>query len=150
MKDNRKNQDSFLKKLGTYQSGKSKKNPGHFRNRDPPSGGYVVEAYSEVQQPEDNGSFTSIFIIRYSIFAVRCSILIFSQKKIPVPTMWESGFKKPASTYSPALKRVVPSAQVGLTSLFEMVRGGPNRHRHRKRCPPNPSADEVEDCPILA
>ena len=41
--------------------------------------------------------------------------------------------KKPASTYSPALKREVPSAQVGLTSLFEMVRGGPNRHRHRKR-----------------
>ena len=40
--------------------------------------------------------------------------------------------KKPASTYSPALKREVPSAQVGLTSLFEMVRGGPNRHRHRK------------------
>ena len=46
--------------------------------------------------------------------------------------------KKPASTYSPALKREVPSAQVGLTSLFEMVRGGPNRHRHRKRCPSNP------------
>ena len=40
--------------------------------------------------------------------------------------------KKPASTYSPTLKRAVPSAQVGLTSLFEMVRGGPNRHRHRK------------------
>ena len=32
----------------------------------------------------------------------------------------------------PPAERAVPSAQVGLTSLFEMVRGGPNRHRHRK------------------
>ncbi len=52
------------------------------------------------------------------------------QKKIPTPQSG-IGIKKPASTYSPALKREVPSAQVGLTSLFEMVRGGPNRHRHR-------------------
>gem|GEM_PF-6139265 len=34
-------------------------------------------------------------------------------------------FKKVASTYSPTLKRAVPSAQSGLTSLFGMGRGGP-------------------------
>ena len=39
---------------------------------------------------------------------------------------------KLAFTYSPTLKRAVPSAQVGLTSLFEMGRGGPYRNKHRK------------------
>ena len=39
---------------------------------------------------------------------------------------------KLAFTYSPTLKRAVPSAQIGLTSLFEMERGGPNRHKHLK------------------
>ena len=33
-----------------------------------------------------------------------------------------------ASTYSPAV--AVPSALVGLTSLFGMGRGGPHRNRH--------------------
>ena len=37
-----------------------------------------------------------------------------------------------ASTCSPTLKRAVPSVQVRLTSLFGMVRGVPNRHRHQK------------------
>ena len=54
--------------------------------------------------------------------------------------------KKPASTYSPALKREVPSAQVGLTSLFEMVRGGPNRHRHRKPAYPKFGYNVFECC----
>ena len=36
-----------------------------------------------------------------------------------------TGFIKVASTYSPTLKRAVPSAQSGLTSLFGMGRGGP-------------------------
>ena len=51
-------------------------------------------------------------------------------KKKPLSKL--SGSLKLASTYSPTLKRAVPSAQVGLTSLFEMGRGGPYRHRHRK------------------
>ena len=38
-----------------------------------------------------------------------------------------------ASTYSPTLKRAVPSALVGLTSLFGMGRGGPHCYRHLKR-----------------
>ena len=38
-----------------------------------------------------------------------------------------------ASTYSPTLKRAVPSAQAGLTSLFGMGRGGPCCYRHLKR-----------------
>ena len=42
----------------------------------------------------------------------------------------DQGFLKVASTYSPTLKRAVPSAQVGLTSLFGMGRGGPHRNRH--------------------
>ena len=42
------------------------------------------------------------------------------------------GFKKAASTYSPTLKRAVPSAQAGLTSLFGMGRGGPCCYRHPK------------------
>ena len=37
-----------------------------------------------------------------------------------------------ASTYSPTLKRAVPSALVGLTSLFGMGRGGPHCNRHLK------------------
>ncbi len=39
---------------------------------------------------------------------------------------------KVASTYSPTLKRAVPSAQVGLTSLFGMGRGGPYCNKHLK------------------
>jgi hypothetical protein len=42
------------------------------------------------------------------------------------------GFLKVASTYSPTLKRAVPSAQVGLTSLFGMGRGGPYCYKHLK------------------
>ena len=38
-----------------------------------------------------------------------------------------------ASTYSPTLKRAVPSALTGLTSLFGMGRGGPCCYRHPKR-----------------
>ena len=41
--------------------------------------------------------------------------------------------KKVASTYSPTLKRAVPSALAGLTSLFGMGRGGPCCYRHPKR-----------------
>ena len=37
----------------------------------------------------------------------------------------DKDFIKVASTYSPTLKRAVPSAQSGLTSLFGMGRGGP-------------------------
>ena len=48
------------------------------------------------------------------------------------PHLIKSEALKLASTYSPTLKRAVPSAQVGLTSLFEMERGGPYRYRHRK------------------
>ena len=36
-----------------------------------------------------------------------------------------------ASTYSPTLKRAVPSALAGLTSLFGKGRGGPCCYRHR-------------------
>ena len=54
------------------------------------------------------------------------------KQKNLTPKYIEVRLKKVASTYSPTLKRAVPSAQVGLTSLFEMVRGGPNRHRHPK------------------
>lgn len=39
-------------------------------------------------------------------------------------------FKKPAATYSPAF--AVPSAQVGLTSVFEMGTGEPYRYNHPK------------------
>ena len=46
--------------------------------------------------------------------------------------MNETGFIKVASTYSPTLKRAVPSALVGLTSLFGMGRGGPHCYRHLK------------------
>ena len=47
--------------------------------------------------------------------------------------IYNRGFKKVASTYSPTLKRAVPSAQAGLTSLFGMGRGGPCCYRHPKR-----------------
>ena len=47
--------------------------------------------------------------------------------------MTDKGLKKAASTYSPTLKRAVPSAQAGLTSLFGMGRGGPCCYRHLKR-----------------
>ena len=43
-----------------------------------------------------------------------------------------TGFIKVASTYSSTLKRAVPSALVGLTSLFGMGRGGPHCYRHLK------------------
>ena len=49
------------------------------------------------------------------------------------PLFMGMGFKKAASTYSPTLKRAVPSAQAGLTSLFGMGRGGPCCYRHLKR-----------------
>ena len=39
---------------------------------------------------------------------------------------------KSASTYSPTIKTAVPSAQAGLTSLFEMGRGGPCCYKHPK------------------
>ena len=39
-------------------------------------------------------------------------------------------FKKVATTYSPRFN-LVPSALVGLTSLFGMGRGGPHRYSHR-------------------
>ncbi len=37
---------------------------------------------------------------------------------------------KKATTYSPTI--AVPSAQMGLTSLFGMVRGEPHRYNHLK------------------
>ncbi len=44
----------------------------------------------------------------------------------------DEGALKSASTYSPTLKRAVPSAQAGLTSLFGMGRGGPCCYKHPK------------------
>ena len=37
-----------------------------------------------------------------------------------------------AATYSSIPVRTVPSALIGLTSLFGMGRGGPNRYNRRK------------------
>ena len=53
------------------------------------------------------------------------------KQKNPV-TQRMTGFVKVASTYSSTLKRAVPSALVGLTSLFGMGRGGPHCYRHLK------------------
>ena len=53
------------------------------------------------------------------------------KQKNPV-TQRMTGFIKVASTYSSTLKRAVPSALVGLTSLFGMGRGGPHCYRHLK------------------
>ena len=52
--------------------------------------------------------------------------------KKPVTNSCNGFFIKVASTYSPTLKRAVPSALVGLTSLFGMGRGGPYCYRHLK------------------
>ena len=38
-----------------------------------------------------------------------------------------------ASTYFPTLKWAVPSAQVDLTSLFGIARGGPYCYKHTRR-----------------
>ena len=54
----------------------------------------------------------------------------YKPKKPPSNKWWR--FLKVASTYSPTLKRAVPSAQVGLTSLFGMGRGGPYCYKHLK------------------
>ncbi len=50
-------------------------------------------------------------------------------KKNPQQINVEDSLKK-ATTYSPT--NVVPSAQIGLTSLFGMVRGEPYRNNHLK------------------
>ena len=53
--------------------------------------------------------------------------------KQKIPTICMIGILiKAASTYSPTLKRAVPSALTGLTSLFGMGRGGPRCYRHLK------------------
>ena len=49
----------------------------------------------------------------------------------------DKGFIKVASTYSPTLKRAVPSALTGLTSLFGMGRGGPRCNRHLNSLSPD-------------
>ncbi len=54
-----------------------------------------------------------------------------SEQKTPT-ILANVGVIKAASTYSPTLKRAVPSAQAGLTSLFGMGRGGPCCYRHPK------------------
>ena len=54
-------------------------------------------------------------------------------KKKPLSVYLIRAFIKVASTYSPTLKRAVPSALTGLTSLFGMGRGGPRCNRHLKR-----------------
>ena len=46
------------------------------------------------------------------------------------PSYFYEGFLKKATTYSPTI--VVPSAQMGLTSLFGKVRGEPHRYNHLK------------------
>ena len=52
-------------------------------------------------------------------------------KKKP-PTLKLKVFKKKAATYSPTIV-AVPSALIGLTSLFGMGRGEPYRYNHLKR-----------------
>ncbi len=101
-----------MKKLSTKKKSQPHKvESGLKTGINPPSLSCVGQAYSPIRQLTD----TRTICAKKSLTSQRLMRL-----------------KKPASTYSPTLKRAVPSAQVGLTSLFEMVRGGPNRHRHRK------------------
>ena len=61
-------------------------------------------------------------------FFIRKKSKILAQKKPHITVR----LLKSASTYSPTIKTAVPSAQAGLTSLFEMGRGGPCCYRHPK------------------
>ena len=47
------------------------------------------------------------------------------------PSTFVEGFKRKAMTYSPTIM-AVPSALIGLTSLFGMGRGEPYRYNHLK------------------
>ena len=86
---------------------------------------YVVQIPSSPKFSSLNLS-RSIIIVCYEIFRIKNKIQ-FKQKKSRL--LKESGLKK-ATTYSPT--NAVPSALMGLTSLFGMVRGEPHCYNHLK------------------